>query len=132
MDDVLMRFMTDLVGRVDGPMSFRMILQPMVAILLAVRDGRKDAQEGHPPYGWALLTQPDHRRYLLHDGWKGISRVFILAFVLDVVYQYIALRWFYPVEAFFMAFLLAVVPYALLRGLINRITPRKPGKGRNP
>lgn len=130
MDDALTRFMTDLVGRVDGPMSFRLILQPVVAILFAIRDGRKDAHEGRPAYGWALLTQPGHRRYLLHDGWKGISRVFIFAFVLDIVYQYIALRWFYPGEAFFMAFLLSVVPYALLRGPINRMMPGKSGSGK--
>jgi hypothetical protein len=102
-------------------MSFRLIVQPIVAILLALRDGYKDAREARTPYGWALLTQAAQRRYLVHDAWKGLSRVFILAFVLDVVYQYIVLRWFYPGEAFAMAFLLAVVPYVFLRGPVNRI-----------
>ncbi len=54
-----------------------------------------------------------------------IGKVFVIALILDAVYQYIELEWFYPVEALLVALILAVVPYLLLRGPINRITPRK-------
>jgi hypothetical protein len=47
-DDLLTRFWTDLVGRLTGPMTFRLILQPLMAILIAVRDGVKDAREDRP------------------------------------------------------------------------------------
>ena len=62
-----------------------------MAIFFAIRDGRKDAREGRPAYGWALLTNSEHRRYLLKDGWKGFRNVFVIAAVLDVVYQFIAI-----------------------------------------
>ncbi|MGA7953282.1 MAG: hypothetical protein WCA07_07140 [Gloeobacterales cyanobacterium] len=92
-----------------------------MAAVFAFRDGRRDAQEGQTPYGWAVLTAPEHRRFLIKDGWKGISKVFILAFVLDLVYQFIALRAFHPKDALIIASLLALIPYVLLRGPANRL-----------
>ena len=44
-----------------------------------------------------------------------------VAFVLDVVYQWIALRWVYPGEAFLVSIILAIVPYVLVRGPVNRL-----------
>ena len=43
------------------------------------------------------------------------------AIVIDVVYQFIVFRWFYPGEALVVAFVLAIVPYLLVRGPVNRI-----------
>jgi hypothetical protein len=123
------RIMEHLVGRVNGPMSFRLILQPIMAVIFAVRDGRKDAREGKLPYFWALFTSPEHRRELLREGWKSVGKIFILALVLDAVYQYITVRWFYPGEALVTAAALALVPYILLRGPINRLMPGKSGRG---
>jgi hypothetical protein len=125
MDDVITTFVTDMIGRVDGQMKFRLVLQPLMATLLALRDGRRDALAGRVPYDWALLTEPAERHELLEAGWKGVSRVFILAFLLDVVYQFIVLHDFYPVQALFTGLLLAVVPYAILRGPFNRLTRHK-------
>jgi hypothetical protein len=125
MEDILTRIFENLIGRVHGPMSFRFLLQPLMAIIFAVRDGRKDAREGQVPYFWAMFTDPEHRRDLMRNGWKSVGKVFIIALVLDAVYQYIALKWFYPVEALVTAFVLAIVPYVLLRGPANRLTPRK-------
>lgn len=121
------RMMENLVGRVHGPMSFRLILQPLMAILFAVRDGRKDAREGKAPYFWAFFTRPQHRREMLREGWKSVGKIFILALVLDAVYQYITVRWFYPGEALVTAIALAFIPYLLLRGPVNRLWPPKAG-----
>lgn len=115
-------FVTELIGRIDGPMHFRVYLQPLVAIFFAFRDGRKDAREGRPAYGWALLTHSEHRRYLLQDGWKGFRNVFLVALLLDLVYQYVAIGAFRPLQALLTALMLAVVPYLLLRGLVNRLS----------
>ena len=128
MDDILTRFMEHFVGRVQGPMHFRMVLQPLMAIIFAVRDGRKDAREGRPAYGWALFTNPDHRRDMLRNGWKSVGKIFILALVLDAIYQYIELKWFYPGEALVVAIMLALLPYLLLRGPINRLFGGKTGR----
>ena len=122
MDSIWSNFITELIGRVDGPMHFRIYLQPLVAIFFAFRDGRKDAREGRPAYGWALLTNSEHRRYLLKDGWKGFRNVFLIALVLDLVYQYVAIGGWRPLQALLTALLLAVVPYLLLRGPVNRLS----------
>ena len=121
MEDVFSRFLEDLVGRLTGPMKFRLVLQPVMAIIFAVRSGLKDAKEGKPPYFWALFTDPDHRAEMLKDGWKSVGRVFILGIVMDVIYQIIVFKRFYPVEAVVVAAILAIVPYLLIRGLVTRI-----------
>jgi hypothetical protein len=125
MEDFLTRFVENLIGRVSGPMTFRIILQPLMAALFGIRDGLKDAREGKPVYFWALFTQPDQRRQLVRHGWKSVGRIFILAIVIDAVYQFIVLRWFYPGEALIVAIVLAIVPYLLIRGPVNRIARRK-------
>ena len=121
MDDLLSRFFEDLVGRLTGPMKFRLILQPVMAIIFAVRSGLKDAKAGKPPYFWALFTDADHRAAMFKDGWKSVGRVFILGIVMDVIYQIIVFRRFYPVEALVVAAVLAIVPYLLIRGPVTRI-----------
>jgi hypothetical protein len=120
MGDFLSTFWTDFLARFDGPLHFRLFVQPMMAIVFAVRDGIRDAREGRSAYLWTLLTDAAQRRYLLESGWKGISKVFVLAVVLDVVYQLIVSRDVKPVEALLTAAVLALIPYALLRGPVNR------------
>jgi hypothetical protein len=89
-----------------------------------MRDGRRDAREGRAPYFWALFTEPSHRRELLRDGWHGVYRVFALALVLDLIYQYVVFRHFFPLQTLVVAFVLALVPYVLLRGPTNRFLAR--------
>ncbi len=121
MQDTLSRIVENLAGRVHGPMSFRFVLQPLVAIFFAIRDGKADARGGKPPYFWALFTQPSRRGEMLRHGWKSVGKVFIFALILDTAYQLWVLRWFYPGEALLVAFFLAIVPYVLLRGPANRL-----------
>ena len=131
MEDMLTRIFENLVDRVSGPMKFRLVLQPLMAAFFAVRAGLQDAREGRPAYFWALFTNPGHRRELLKEGWKAVGKVFIIAIIIDAVYQFIALRWFYPGEAFLVAVILAFFPYLLIRGPVNRLTPRKGEKKNN-
>jgi hypothetical protein len=119
--DFLTRFWTDLVGRLFGPMTVRLILQPVISILMAVRDGVKDAREERPPYFWAIFTHPDERRALLREGWKAVARIIGLGAVMDAVYQVIVFRAIRPVELVIVVLLLAFVPYLLWRGPVNRI-----------
>ena len=124
MRDMLLRALMNVTDRIGGPMTFRIILQPTMAVLLAFRAGLKDAQQGRPPYFWTILTDPNQRADLLREGWKSIARVFFLAIIMDVIYQLIVLRWVYPFELILVAILLAVVPYLLIRGPVNRIVRR--------
>ena len=124
MEELIARGWDGLMERVGGPMTFRLILQPIMATLLAVRAGLKDAREGRPPYLWTLLTDPSQRVALLLHGWRSIARVFMLAVVMDLIYELVMGRWFYPLETLTVAIVLAVVPYLLLRGPVNRVARR--------
>jgi hypothetical protein len=113
-----------LVGRIDGPMKFRLLLQPAVAVFFAIRDGLNDARCGSVPYFWAIFTEPSRRMDLIRDGWKAVAKVFFFTTVMDLVYQYLVLGWMYPLAALSIAFILAFVPYLLIRGPVNRIARR--------
>lgn len=115
-----------LIGRADGPLTFRLIFQPTVAALLAIRAGLKDARTGRTPYFWSVLRNPADYRSLLRDGWKDIGKVFIVAVVLDVVYALIVHRWIFPGQALLIGTALAIAPYVLIRGPVTRIARRLP------
>jgi hypothetical protein len=123
MDDSLTRIWNDLIARVGGPMSFRLALQPIMALVFAIHDGLKAAREGRPPYLWTVVTDPSwaDRWALLREAWHAVAHVFLLAIVMDAIYQFIVRRWVYPGEALLVSFILAVVPYVLARGLANRL-----------
>jgi len=120
-----MRIAHNLADRVSGPMQFRLVLQPLVASVYAVRDGLKDAKTGKSPYLWALISGSSHRLHIVKDGWKSVSTVFFMALAVDVVYQLIELRFVYPGEAVLVALVLAIVPYLIIRGLITRLARGK-------
>ena len=124
MEEFITRVLTGLSDRAGGPMTFRIILQPLMAGLLAMRAGLKDAREGRPPYFWTILTDSTQRAGLLREGWRSVARVFVLAIVMDVIYQLIVRHWIYPGETLIVAVVLAVFPYLLLRGPINRLARR--------
>jgi hypothetical protein len=119
--DVLSRFFGSFLPRLDGPLHFRFIVQPLMAIIFAVIDGIKDAKLGRAPYFWDIVKNPDQRRELMILGWKRFGKIFILAVVLDVIYQVKVNHWWYPGETLAVAILLAVLPYVIVRGPVNRI-----------
>jgi len=124
MEDIWTRIVDDMINRVSGPLHFRLVLQPAVAVIFAVLAGIKDAKAGKPPYFWSLVTDPSSRSEMIKDGWKSVGRLFIFALVLDVVFQIIELRFVYPGEAIIVAFVLAIVPYLFLRGMVTRLVQK--------
>jgi len=50
--------------------------------------------------------------------------VFILAVIMDLIYEWVMARFFYPLETIIVAIVLAVLPYLVLRGPINRLARR--------
>ena len=124
MHDIWMRVMENFSHRIGGSMNFRFILQPLMAMIFATIDGLKDAKTGKVPYLWSLFTQPQHLEAQLRNGWKSIGKVFILAIVLDVIFQVRELHNFFPLEALVIALLLAIVPYLGLRGIVCRLSRR--------
>ena len=109
------------LARPNGSMGLRFYVQPTMASLLALRAGIQDARQGRQGYLWAILTRPERRLQLLHEGWRGAMTPFLLAIALDCIYQLMTVGFVYPLELLFTATLLALVPYALFRGPFNRL-----------
>ena len=121
MEEFFARLAQDLGERLTGPLRFRFVLQPVMASILAIRAGISDARAGRPPYFWEMFTNREHRRELVHEGWKAVATIFTIAIIMDVIYQLIVTRWVRVFETLGVAILLAVLPYLLLRGPVNRI-----------
>jgi hypothetical protein len=121
MKETLQRMLEELIGRVNGPLAFRLIIQPSVAAIIAIRAGSKDAREGRPAFGWAIVNDPVHRRERLREGWKDVAKVFVAAVVIDSVYEIIVFHRIYLHQPLIVAATLAIVPYLLIRGPLNRI-----------
>lgn len=121
MDDMWTRVGSQLIARVSGPLKFRLVLQPCMAAFFAIRSGLADARAGNPPWFWEVVSNPAKRAAMMKEAWKRIGKVFILAIVLDAVYQIIVLHFIYPGEMIIVAFVLAIVPYVILRGPVLRL-----------
>lgn len=118
---VFERIWHNLLERPSGPMTFRFVLQPIMATIAALLGGVKDARTGRDPYFWTILTNSAKRGSHLHEGLIATARVILLGLCMDLIYQFIVFDTFYPAEAVIIAGLLAFVPYLLLRGPITRV-----------
>jgi len=109
-----------LIDRLHGPLNFRLMVMPTVVTLLALRADWKDSREGRPAFLGAFIKDPVERKRLFRMALKDIGRVFVVAVVLDTVYQWMVFRWIYPGEVLVVAVVCAIVPYVLVRGPITR------------
>jgi hypothetical protein len=123
--EFLARAWEQLAGRIEGPFAFRFVFQPLFAAILAIRAGVADAQDQRAPYLWSVLANPLERRQLLREGFKDVTRVFVFAIVLDVIYQLVMFHWVYPIQSLLVAVVLAIVPYVLIRGPVTRLKSRR-------
>ncbi len=119
--EILNRAIEQLLGRASGPLHLRLVIQPIVATILAVRAGLRDSREGKPAFFWTILTSPEERQILLRSGWKDIGKLCIVAAVLDTLYQLIVFREFLVVQTLIVVVVVAVIPYTLLRGAVTRL-----------
>jgi hypothetical protein len=123
------RFRTDVVGRLDGPLHFRLIVQPAMAIFFGIRDGLRFAREGRSFLLWGGPKDPAERTAQFRSTVRSIGKVFLLALVLDVIYQLWVLQWVYIPQLLFVAVVLALMPYLLVRGAVNFIAKLRRGSG---
>lgn len=125
MNDLVSRLLTNLIERTEGPLHFRVILQPIMAGILAIRAVRRDTRENRSPYLSDLVHGSVHRRELIRESWKDIARVFFFALILDVIYQLIELHMIYPFETIIVAIALAIVPYLIIRAFAGWLFRKK-------
>ena len=121
LEEALARGWENLVGRWEGPMFFRLLIQPGVAIFFAVRAGLRDARLGKPSILCDLLSDPITRQERFRQVWKDVGTVFIVALILDSIYQVIVQGGIFALELLITATVLALVPYVVSRGLFTMI-----------
>ncbi|MET0530647.1 MAG: hypothetical protein ABW003_20325 [Microvirga sp.] len=118
------RIWHDIVERPGGPMSFRFLLQPTMAVIAAIHDGISDVRTHRSPYLRTILSDSAQRGDRLREGLFATARIILLGIGMDAIYQWRVLGTFYPGEALIITFLLVVVPYLLLRGPVSRAARR--------
>ena len=58
---------------------------------------------------------------MLGELWKNVGKVFILAIIMEVIFEIIEFKTVHPLDVLRVAFWLAIVPYMLMRGPVERI-----------
>jgi hypothetical protein len=122
--ETIARGLENLLGRFGGPMSFRLLMQPAVAIFFAVRAGIRDARENKPTFLGCALSNPRSWSPRMRQSWRDVGAVFIVALVLDSIYQVAVQGGIFTLELLITATVLALVPYMIFRDLVSRVARR--------
>jgi len=113
-------WLVNLLVRLDGPGAFRFVLQPLVAALLGVRDGHRDAGANHPPYLSCCVFDVTRRRASLRDGVATIGKPFVIAILIDALLSLVILGAIYPGSTLFVGLVLVAMPYIIARDVTGR------------
>jgi hypothetical protein len=120
LEEAIVRGWENLVGRLSGPMSFRILMQPAMAIFFAIFAGISDARHNKPMFLGCALSKPWSWRPRLAQSWMDVGTVFIVALVLDSIYQIVVHAGIFTLELLITATVLALVPYLVFRDLVAR------------
>lgn len=127
MQNLFERVWENLLARTEGPLNLRFVIQPILSLIFAVRAGRRDAKNDQAPYLWKFIFSAGRRTGIAAEAWKDVGKLFITGTIMDIIYQLISIYGtetedrFYPLESLIVAFILAIIPYILVRGPINRL-----------
>ncbi len=112
----------DLTGRgmFGGRFQIRLILQPVLAFLLGVRFGLRDAKAGKRAFLMSLVDAHD-RWPILKQGLRDAIVPLCVAFVIDGILQRLINGHVRPMAAVVVGALLVFLPFVIGRGLSNRI-----------
>lgn len=127
MPDYLIAFWENLVARTTGPLHLRFYMAPAISILYAAQAAVRDAKKHMPPYLFRLLVTSEQRKAIALEGWKDIGKVFMIAVMIDIIYQFVMIfspekmGKFHLLESIIVALALTILPYILIRGPLNRL-----------
>jgi len=118
-------------GMLGGKFQFRLVAQPLGAVILGVRFGIRDAKHGRPPFLKALHAGEENRRQLLQQAARDAIVPLVVALLTDSILQQLINHRIRPVAALVVGGLLVFLPFLIVRALTNRIwTHGHPGQGR--
>jgi hypothetical protein len=112
----------------DGPGHLRFYLQPLLALLLALRDGAGDARAGRQPYLLSIIRARADRGTKLKQLLQTLSKPLAIAVVMDLIFQFIIRGTVRPLYSVIYASLFVALPYVVVRALTNRVVRRTPGR----
>ena len=113
-----------IAARFAGPFHFRFLLQPLVAIILGIKDGKTDAELKRPPYILELFSNKSDRKHNLKLALQSIFKPLLIGIILDAVVQIYLFHSVSLFGAILVGGLLVGLPYALARGITNRLSKR--------
>lgn len=111
-----------IADRVTGPLHFRFIFQPLVSILLGIRDGKRDAKAGITPFLWDLFISHENHERNIKIAIETLLKPIIFGVILDSVAQYLIFDHYVNIGgAVLVGTFIIAVPYMLSREITNRI-----------
>ncbi len=109
---------------ISGPGNLRFVVQPLIAIVLAIRDGRNDAKAGTPAYLNELVFGSGRRAATLKGGLRAILMPLGAAVILDSILQIYIFDVWRLQGALLVGLFLVGIPYVLVRSISNRLFSR--------
>jgi len=122
-------FFDDILARFSGAGRLRFIVQPTAALVIGVRDGIRDAREGHLPFLLALISRSARKHDLLRSAFASVRDLIAIAIILDVISQFLIFRRIHPGAALLVGPVLIAIPYAVSRVLANPLLRKRSRPG---
>ena len=108
-------------GIFGGKFQFRLVLQPLVAMLLGIRIGIRDAKAGDRPFFMALAHGDGGRGSLLKKAARDAIMPLCVAVIIDSILQQLINHRIRPVASLIVGGLLVFLPFLIVRALTNRV-----------
>jgi hypothetical protein len=112
---------TRVFARVTGPLKLRFAVQPIIAILLGIRDGAHDARVGSRSFLYDLFHYPKEHKPLVKKAVRTLLVPMLVAIILDGVAQYLLFGWVRVSGAIVAGLTLMGLPYVIAREATNWI-----------
>lgn len=108
-------------GMFGGKFQIRLILQPLLAMLLGVRFGIKDAKAGREPFFMSLAHGKGQRGEIVGQAARDAVVPLVVALLIDSILQYMINGRVRPFASVVVGGLLVFLPFLIVRALSNRV-----------
>jgi hypothetical protein len=117
-------FFETIARDLSGKGQFRLILQPLAALILGIRFGIADANAGKAPFLNRLIMHRHQRWTIFKESLSDAVFPLVVALVMDGVLQHITFGRIRPLAALVVGALLVWLPFVATRAITNRIWKR--------
>lgn len=111
----------EMISRTTGPLVLRFLLEPLMACAFAICGEARDARSSRLLSLVGVTTIPAARRDRLLEGLLAVGRLFLLATMMDAIYQCVVLTAVRPLQATIVGLAFALLPYLLVCGPASRL-----------